>query len=213
MIITKANAKENLGDFICLSITKAKAKTNPQILISHRFRADGKYRGNGFLVHWALSVPKNRHCSWGVERFQQHMHIEDEAWHKLSKGARRKLDRAQASFGSLCLRRVRIKPVGRIFEISDSNQTVWYQENAENAEGPLSPEKRVGKSQTLRAQRLKKFKIALRDWNFQSRLKISSEPPSKPLVFFVGNSESQDWNFQSRLKISSEIEFFQSLGP
>ena len=60
---------------------------------------------------------------------------------------------------------------------------------------------------SLRAQRLKNFKIALRDWNFQSRLKISSEPPSKPL-FSVGNSEGQDWNFQSRLKISSEIEIF-----
>ena len=59
----------------------------------------------------------------------------------------------------------------------------------------------------LRAQRFKKFKIALRDWNFQSRLKISSEPPSKPLLF-VGNSQGQDWKFQSRLKISSEIEIF-----
>ena len=64
---------------------------------------------------------------------------------------------------------------------------------------------------TLRAQRLKKIKIALRDWNFQSRLKISSEPPSKP-PFFVGNPGApglkfsieieifkRDWNFQSRL--------------
>ena len=59
----------------------------------------------------------------------------------------------------------------------------------------------------LVTQRLKKFKIALRDWNFQSRLKISSEPPTKPL-FFVANSEGQDWQFQSRLKISSEIEIF-----
>ena len=59
----------------------------------------------------------------------------------------------------------------------------------------------------LRAQRLKKFKIALRDWNFQSRLKISSEPPPNPYLF-VGKPEGQDWKFQSRLKISSEIEIF-----
>ena len=31
---------------------------------------------------------------------------------------------------------------------------------------------------TLRAQRLKKFEIALRDCNFQARLKNSSEPPA-----------------------------------
>ena len=41
MIITKANAKENLGEFMCLSITKAKATTNPQIYICNSFRADG----------------------------------------------------------------------------------------------------------------------------------------------------------------------------
>ena len=33
MIITKANAKENLGEFICHSITKAHAKTNLQIFM------------------------------------------------------------------------------------------------------------------------------------------------------------------------------------
>ena len=51
-------------------------------------------------------------------------------------------------------------------------------------------------------------------------LKISSEPPSKPLFFFcLGDSEGQDWKFnrgwniRSRLKFSIEIEFFQSLGP
>ena len=66
--------------------------------------------------------------------------------------------------------------------------------------------------QTLRAQRLKKIKIALRDWNFQSRLKFSSEPPTKPL-FFVGILKVRDWKFQSRLKFSIEIDFFQSLGP
>ena len=66
---------------------------------------------------------------------------------------------------------------------------------------------RIRRNSPLRAQRLKKIKIALRDWNFQSRLKFSSEPPSHPLLF-VGNSEGQDWKFQSRLKISSEIEIF-----
>ena len=73
--------------------------------------------------------------------------------------------------------------------------------------------------QTLRAQRLKKFKITLRDWKFQSRLKFTSEPPSKPLLF-VGNSEgprlkisceieifNRDWKFQSRMK------FFSIFGP
>ena len=42
MITTKANAKENLGEFICLSTTKAEAKENLQIFICNRFRADGK---------------------------------------------------------------------------------------------------------------------------------------------------------------------------
>ena len=52
----------------------------------------------------------------------------------------------------------------------------------------------------LRAQ---DWKIS-RSWNFQARLKIPSEPPTKPLSF-VGNSEGQDWNFQARLKFSSGI--------
>ena len=34
MIIAKANAKEHLGEFICLSIAKANAKTNLQIFLS-----------------------------------------------------------------------------------------------------------------------------------------------------------------------------------
>ena len=80
-------------------------------------------------------------------------------------------------------------------------------------------QKRSKTTETLRAQRLKIFKITLRDWNFQSRLKFSSEPPSKPL-FLWGNSEGRDWKFQSRLNISSEIEMFNrdwifpiSIGP
>ena len=54
---------------------------------------------------------------------------------------------------------------------------------------------------TLRAQRLKKFKIALRDWNFQSRLKISCEPPS--ISYFCGEFS------RSGLKFSIEIENFK----
>ena len=44
---------------------------------------------------------------------------------------------------------------------------------------------------SLRAQRLKKFKIALRDCNFQSRLKFSSAPPTKPL-FLWGILKARD---------------------
>ena len=61
---------------------------------------------------------------------------------------------------------------------------------------------------TLRAQRLKKFKIALRDWNCQSIFKRAAcQTP-----IFMGHSEgpglnisieidffNRDWNFQSRL--------------
>ena len=39
-------------------------------------------------------------------------------------------------------------------------------------------------SGSLRVQRLKIFKIALRDLNFQSRLKISISTPSKPLFLW-----------------------------
>ena len=41
MIIMKANAKEIIGEIICLSITKARAKQNHPIFICNRFRADG----------------------------------------------------------------------------------------------------------------------------------------------------------------------------
>ena len=41
MIVTKANAKENLGKLICLSIAKANAKTNLQIFICNHFCVDG----------------------------------------------------------------------------------------------------------------------------------------------------------------------------
>ena len=53
-----------------------------------------------------------------------------------------------------------------------------------------SAERRRGFLLSLRAQRLKKFKISLQDWDFQARLKISSEPPTKALLF-VGNSEGR----------------------
>ena len=43
MFTTKANAKENLGECICLSITKAKAKQDRQIFICNRFLADGRF--------------------------------------------------------------------------------------------------------------------------------------------------------------------------
>ena len=70
---------------------------------------------------------------------------------------------------------------------------------------------------TQRAQILKKFKIALRDWNFQARLKrmtFSSEienfkRATHQTPIFVGNSQGQDWNFQARLKFSSAIENFK----
>ena len=71
---------------------------------------------------------------------------------------------------------------------------------------------------TLRDQRLKKIKIASRDWNFQARLKIPSGPPTKP-VFLWGILKvriemfKREWIFQAGLQISSKIESFQSLGP
>ena len=64
---------------------------------------------------------------------------------------------------------------------------------------------------------VKKFKIALRDWNFQARLKrmtFSSEienfkRATHQTPSFVGNSEGRDWKIQARLKFSSEIENFK----
>ena len=62
---------------------------------------------------------------------------------------------------------------------------------------------RTLRNRTLRAQRLKKFKI----------LKLSSEienfrQATHQTPIFVGNSEGRDWNFQSRLKFTSEIKNF-----
>ena len=57
MIIMKANAKEYLGKFMCLSITKAKAKTNPQIFICNRFCVDGIVRGiSAILARYPMNT-------------------------------------------------------------------------------------------------------------------------------------------------------------
>ena len=50
-------------------------------------------------------------------------------------------------------------------------------------------------------EKIQDLEIFKRDWKFQA------SHPLNPF-FFVGNSEGRDWNFQSRLKISSEIENF-----
>ena len=46
MFIRKANAKENLGDVVCLPITKAKTRENPQIFICNRIGMAGTTWGN-----------------------------------------------------------------------------------------------------------------------------------------------------------------------
>ena len=60
----------------------------------------------------------------------------------------------------------------------------------------------------LRAQRLKNVKILKFSSEISNFKRATHQTP-----IFCGNSEGQDWNFQARLKISSEIDFFQSLGP
>ena len=57
MAIAKANAIENLGEFISLSITKAKAKTNPQNFICNRFRADGVPGKEGKNAQKSKEIP------------------------------------------------------------------------------------------------------------------------------------------------------------
>ena len=78
---------------------------------------------------------------------------------------------------------------------------------SQSTEGTVPKEKGLRHS-ALTAQSLKKFKIALLDWNFQVRLKISSEPPTKPLFFLGGGGGilkvkieffKRDWKFQARL--------------
>ena len=66
--------------------------------------------------------------------------------------------------------------------------------------------------------RMSYFKIALRDWNIQARLKISSEPPPNP--YFVGGGGILKMKISSEIEIWSEIEwtflarlfFFEPLG-
>ena len=57
MIIAKANAKENLGEFICLSITKANAKTNLQIFICNHFCVDGSSQSTLLHLQRLSSAP------------------------------------------------------------------------------------------------------------------------------------------------------------
>ena len=54
----------------------------------------------------------------------------------------------------------------------------------------------------LRAQRLKKLKISLRDWNFSSGMGNFKRATHQGLIFYCG----EFW--RSRLKFSSEIEVF-----
>ena len=51
------------------------------------------------------------------------------------------------------------------------------------------------------------FKRPISDWNFQSRLKFSSEIENNAPA--VGNYQGRDWKFQARLKLSIEIEIFK----
>ena len=60
------------------------------------------------------------------------------------------------------------------------------------------------------------FKRDWNEWHFQARLKISSEPPTKPLFLWAilkaGIEKiKRDWSFQARLKISSENLKFSSV--
>ena len=61
------------------------------------------------------------------------------------------------------------------------------------------------KSSRFRSE-IETLKRPISDWNFQSRLKFSSEIENKAPV--VGKYQGRDWNFQSRLKLSIEIEIF-----
>ena len=60
------------------------------------------------------------------------------------------------------------------------------------------------------------FKRDWNEWHFQARLKISSEPPTKPLFLWgilkvkIENFK-RDWSFQARLKISSANLKFSSV--
>ena len=60
------------------------------------------------------------------------------------------------------------------------------------------------------------FKRDWNEWHFQARLKISSEPPTKPLFLWAIlkariEKFKRDWSFQARLQISSENLKFSSV--
>ena len=105
-------------------------------------------------------------------------------------------------------------------DFSDPTFTGFYSISGylRNLRGRLLSSERFSEVFILSVFTLEPFpEIALRDCNFQARLKRmtfsskienSSEPPTKPL-FFVGISQGQDWTFQARLKFSSEIENFK----
>ena len=70
----------------------------------------------------------------------------------------------------------------------------------------------------LKGPKMEKIQDRPPGLNFQARLTISSEPPTKP-YFLWGILEvktenfNRDLKFQARLKFSTEIEVFQTLGP
>ena len=51
MFIAKANAKENVGEFICLAITKANAREKPRFAFVMVFCAEGKQ-----FARWGVGV-------------------------------------------------------------------------------------------------------------------------------------------------------------
>ena len=58
MFIAKAHADENLGLFIFLSTTKAKARKSPQIFICNCFRVDGNLVGSEVLIELFRGHPR-----------------------------------------------------------------------------------------------------------------------------------------------------------
>ena len=95
------------------------------------------------------------------------------------------------------------------------NWSCWDTKNpiARNNRGvSLRVSRNTGPLSSPRAERLKKFKISLRDWKVQaSSLKMSSEPTTKPLFYLWEilkveiEKFKRDWSFQVRFKIFSEI--------
>ena len=79
----------------------------------------------------------------------------------------------------------------------------YRNQSVEGAAEQLSRNKAMRIKPTLRAQRLKKFKIALRDWNFQV-----SHPANPYVLCGILKVRILAWNFQARFFFSSEIVFF-----